>query len=103
MATIEAGLAPKTSQEYIIELYEFTGVEGFPVSLQVANDGKLLNISVETEWKTGGTTPVEETSVINENGEKIYTEYAENYEEHSLSNNEIAKVNEYIALNLEDS
>lgn len=97
---IEAGQQPKTANEYIAELYEYVGIEGFPISMQVTSDGKIVTLSIDTEWKTGGTTPVEETSVIDENGEKIYTEYAEQYEEKELTQAQIAKVNQWINKNI---
>lgn len=90
MSVIEAGKQIKTADDYIAEIYEAIGAEGMPIKMQVTSDGKLLNISVETEWKAGQTIPVEEevevervilvddmrdeeqeTEIVDENGDTV--------------------------------
>lgn len=98
MATIEAGTTPEAPRDFVQELYDFVGIEGFPVVVNV-NEGILKAISVETEWITGGTSPVESVSAKGE----IVVDYIKNYKDMKLTKTQLDKVNEYIALNLEDS
>ena len=57
MATLQFGTTSKTSGDYVKEIQEVLGVE-CPISVSVIN-GVLKHVSVETEWKEGGTTPIE--------------------------------------------
>lgn len=58
MATLEFGTPTKTADEYIEEIQDIVG-DNCPVTIEVLN-GVLKQVSVETEWKEGYTTPVEE-------------------------------------------
>lgn len=88
MATIEAGIAIKTSDDYLAEIYELIGEE-FPIEITVVN-GKIQNIVAETEWKAGSVSYDAETD-----------EYVETADIKTLTQTQIAKLNQYIAENVE--
>lgn len=110
MATIDFGLDTKTSDDYIAEIYETIGAH-FPLSVAVG-DGKLLRVSAETEWREGGTTPVEEeveiekTLVVDGVEETVkvtetrVVDYEEDYTEKKLTKAQVDDLNAYIEDNL---
>lgn len=65
-----------------------------PIIVKTSSDGKLLSATYESEWKEGGTTPI-----LNNKG-KI-TGYTENYNLLTLTPEEIAQLDQYIADNVE--
>lgn len=95
MAIIEEGTLPKTSDEYISEIYELIGVE-FPLEITVSPDGKLLKILAETEWSIGTTDAV----TTNHEDGTVSTEYKENYTEKKLTEAQIKKLNIWIEQNI---
>jgi hypothetical protein len=117
MATLDFGVVSKTSEDYIKQIQEVLGVE-CPISVSVIN-GVLKHVSVETEWKTGGTNPVEtgefvkiqvETEDLDEEGNPIIVEvdsdvpeldYVEDYEYHELTPEQLEILNTWVSENVE--
>ena len=96
MATKTFGKVPKTSDEYLDELYKEAGAT-FPVKV-VVDAGKLFSISYDTDWKEGGTTPVE---VKDKKTGAVTIDYKENYSNKKLSAAQIKKIDAWIEKNLE--
>lgn len=117
MATLEFGTPTKTADEYIVEIQDIVG-DNCPVTIEVLN-GVLKQVSVETEWKTGGTNPVEtgefvkiqvETEDLDEEGNPIIVEvdsdvpeldYVEDYEYHELTPEQLEILNTWVSENVE--
>lgn len=95
MATKTFGKLPKTNQDFIDEIHKLAD-DKFPLSVTSAN-GKLLNVSYETTWQEGGTTPVE---TIDESGNTVI-DYEGSYSKHKLSAAQIKKIDAYIEKNIE--
>ena len=94
MATLEFGTTQKTADEYIAEIYDLIKAK-CPLAVTVSN-GELKNVSVETSWKEGETVPVES---VDEDGNTVI-DYEENYTEKSLTQAQIADLNNYLQENL---
>ncbi len=96
MATLDFGTTTptKTGNDFITEIHELLGCKP-PISATVSG-GKLLQVSVETEWKEGGTTPVE---IVNKDGETV-VDYEEDYTEKKLTKAQVDALNAYIEDNL---
>lgn len=114
MATLEFGESPtlKTTGDYLKEVQELLGAKP-PLSVVVI-EGNLKQVVVETEWKEGGTVPIEgdvevEKVVVNDKGEEEtvtetvtqIVDYVEDYTEKKLTQTQISKLNTYIADNIE--
>lgn len=112
MSTIEARKNIKTHEDYLQEIYSVAGVEGFPVSLQVSSDGTLLAVSIDSEWREGGTMPivgeveVEKTIVVDgveetiQITEMIVSSYEENFVEKSLTQKQVTALEAYLTENI---
>lgn len=74
------------------DLHKLVGVE-FPCIVTVT-EGKLTHFSYDTEWKEGGTEPVEHT---NPRTKEVTIEYKENYKVKKLTDAQIKKIDEHIA------
>lgn len=112
MTTLEFGAPTKTAEDFNVEIRELLGCEP-PIKI-VMEGGLLKQVSVETEWKEGGTTPVEgevevEKTILNDDGEtETITEteirvvdYEENYEHKALTPAQVTALETYIQNNLE--
>lgn len=109
MATLQFGNATtKTANNYIKELQAVVG-EQCPLTVEVAN-GILQKVTVETEWREGGTVPVEvemEVEKKNAKGEKeivtelVVVDYEESYVEKALTQKQIKDLNTYIEANIQ--
>lgn len=111
------GQTPKTIMDFEQELNELVS-KPFSKNLLVIN-GKLIQFSYETTYKTGGTTPVEtgefvkipvETEDVDEEGNSIIIEietdtpvydYVEDYTEEELTPAEISTINTWAEQNVE--
>lgn len=82
----------KTDQDYINEIYKAAGCSKFPLTVTV-NNGKLIGVIFDTEWKEGSTSPVK-----NNRGQIIKNK--ENYSNNSLNKDQIKKVEKYISDNI---
>lgn len=118
MAIIEAGTGIKTAQDYVDEIYSLVG-EVFTIKEIVVLDGKIVKFVADTEWKTGGTNPVEtgefvkiqvETEDLDEEGNPIIVEvdsdvpeldYVEDYEYHELTPEQLEILNTWVSENVE--
>lgn len=96
MATLEFGNSNniKTADDYANEIYALIG-EQFPLTL-VVTDGNLKQVKCETSWKEGGSISIEST---NDDGELV-VDYEDDYEEKSLSQAKINKLNTYMQENI---
>lgn len=102
----------KTYDEFVGELYKLAGVN-FPLQIKV-EDGELLGITYDTEFKVGGTTPIEEeveiekTIVVDGVEEKIkvtetrVVDYKEDYETIKLTKVQQEAIDKYIQDNLKN-
>lgn len=100
MATFDFGTKElKTVDSVTEELYELMGFK-FPVSSTVSN-GEVVAFSFETEWKVGGTVPVEE-EVTDEEGvtRTVVTGYAEDYKTYKMNDEHIAKLKKWASENV---
>lgn len=77
----------KTADQFVEELHALAGGKPFPVTVTVLG-GELLQVSFETEWQEGTTTPVED-----EHGNIV--DYEPNYTKKKLTQAEIKKINDY--------
>jgi len=96
MSTQSFGTAPEAPRDFAQELIDLVGFS-FPFNI-TTQAGKLYTVDYETEWKSGGTEPVE---VIDEKTQEVTTIYQENYEERKLSKSDIKKINQWINDNIE--
>jgi len=95
MATLEFGTsATKTADEFITEIYTLIGAQ-FPLGVVVIG-GELKQVTAETTWKEGDTTPIEEEV----DGEIVVTGYEENYSNKSLTPAQITLLNTYMQENI---
>lgn len=94
MSTLEFGSKSKSSDDYAQEIYDAVGVV-FPLTV-IVEQGVLKQVIAETTWKTGGTTPIEEEI----DGEIVVTGYEQNYENKTLTQAQIAKLNTYMQENI---
>lgn len=112
MAVLEFGTSTiKTADEYIEDIYEAIGAE-CPLTVTVV-DGVLKRVTAETEWKEGGTTPVEEDVEVEKSilvdgveetvnvTETRVVDYEEDYTEKKLTKKQIEDLNAYISGNIE--
>ncbi len=94
MATLEFGAQTKTADEFIAEIYTLIGAE-FPLGVVVIG-GELKQVTAQTTWKEGDTTPIEEEV----DGEIVVTGYEENYSNKSLTPAQITLLNTYMQENI---
>lgn len=91
MATKTFGNKPDNTadfpQQLINKLHKLVGEE-FPITVHRNLSTNEIAISYETEWKVGGTEPVE---TENSDGEKVIT-YRENYQHKKLTKDQVEKL-----------
>lgn len=95
MATKSFGRETTQERNYTAELQNVADAK-FPIQV-TTQDGKLINVSYETTWLEGGTTPVETTD---KDGNAVI-EYEENYTDKKLSAAQIKKIDAWIKENIE--
>ena len=95
MGTFKFGKPTITSEDVSKEVFELMGFE-FPIEFTVINNN-ITEFSFETEWKVGGTTPIEETD---EKGNTTITGYAEDYQSFQMTEEHINKLKQWAAENV---
>jgi hypothetical protein len=68
--------------------------DGIPLRIDWAADGSVTSMTYDSEWKEGGTTPVEKTD---KKTKKVTVTYKENYTDHKLTKSDTKKLDDYIA------
>jgi hypothetical protein len=102
MATKTFGSEPKTSDDYVNELYKHVGIK-FPLSMTVVG-GRLVTGSYETTWEEGGTEPKPRVDKRNQpvyhpNGEPVY-DYVQHNTKKKLTDAQIKKIDAWMKENV---